>query len=217
MEAENRRTERREDILESIAGDHGFHVSRVIDLSHHEREGRFLEGTGSMVLDRVNRIAYACVSTRTHIDVLGEFSQLLDYEVLAFSAVDSNGDAIYHTNVLMNVGETLAVICDEALPNEDQRQAVLQRLRDTGHAVVTIDYHQLGMFAGNMLQMKSQNGETVIVMSGQARDSLHDEQLANIEQHARIISAHIDNIEHSAGGSVRCMLAEVHLPDRSPA
>ncbi len=212
MEADNRREERRPEIIGMLAAEHGFHVSAVVDLSHHEANGHFLEGTGSMVLDRVNRIAYACLSTRTQLDALGDFAQRMDYDVVAFDAVDKAGTAIYHTNVLMSVGEDIAVICDEAIPRDDQRQAVLQRLQETGHEVVAISYDQLEAFAGNMLELRSANGQRVLAMSDQARASLTVEQLEKLEQHARIVSVPIDTIESSAGGSVRCMLAEVHLP-----
>ena len=115
MEAPNRRTERRDDIIDALADQYGFQVARIVDLSDHENAGHYLEGTGSLVLDRMNRIAYACLSSRTHLDALGDFAQRLDYEVIAFDAVDDAGDPIYHTNVLMNVGEALAVICAEAI------------------------------------------------------------------------------------------------------
>lgn len=212
MEAPNRRAERRPDVIESLADDYGFHVREVVDLTAHERQGHFLEGTGSMVLDRSNRVAYACLSSRTHLEALGDFSQRLDYEVLAFDAVDHQGAPIYHTNVLMNVGETLAVICDEAIARDDQREAVLRSLRDTGHEVVSLSHEQMNAFAGNMLEMRCADGSPVIAMSEQARRSLAAAQVATIEKHARIVSAPIDHIESSAGGSVRCMLAEIHLP-----
>jgi hypothetical protein len=211
MEAPNRRTERRRDIIDSLVDDYGFQVTRVLDLSAHENAGRFLEGTGSLVLDRVNRIAYACLSTRTHLDALGDFAQKLDYEVVAFDAVDCDGAPIYHTNVLMNVGEELAVICAESIAREDQREAVLASLRSTGHKVVEISFDQMDAFAGNMLELRSANGERVVAMSEQARRSLDADQLAAIEANATIVSAPIDHIESSAGGSVRCMLAEIHL------
>lgn len=212
MEAPNRRTERRQDILDSLANDYGFQVREVIDISHHENAGHYLEGTGSLVLDRVNRIAYACLSSRTHLDALGDFAQRLDYEVVAFDAVDRNGAAIYHTNVLMNVGEKLAVICDAAIPHEEQRDAVMQSLRGTGHEIVSLTFDQMDSFAGNMLELRSSGGDRLIAMSDQARASLTAEQLASISSYATIISAPIENIESSAGGSVRCMLAEIHLP-----
>ena len=212
MEAENRRTERRPDIIDSLANEYGFQVREIVDLSHHEQNGHFLEGTGSLVLDRVNRIAYACLSSRTHLDVLGDFAQRMDYEVVAFDAVDKDGAPIYHTNVLMNVGEELAVICAEAIPRADQREAVIQSLEGSGHEVLTLTFDQMHAFAGNMLELRSSSGQRVIAMSEQARDSLTESQLEKISTYAQIISAPIENIESSAGGSVRCMLAEIHLP-----
>lgn len=212
MEAANRRTERRSDVIDALAGEHGFRVSAVVDLSPHEKSGRYLEGTGSLVLDRPNRVAYACLSSRTHLDVLGDFTQQLDYDVVAFDAVDSDGAPIYHTNVMMNVGEGLAVICDECIPRDEQRDAVLQSLRRTGHEIVSLTFDQMNSFAGNMLELRSASGDRVLAMSEQAKRSLNDEQRKTIEAYARIVSAPIDNIESSAGGSVRCMLAEIHLP-----
>ncbi|MEX2258933.1 MAG: arginine deiminase-related protein [Woeseia sp.] len=212
MEAVNRRTERRPGIIDRLASEHGFRVTRVIDLSGHEQQGHYLEGTGSLVLDRVNHIAYACLSSRTHLDPLGDFAQQLDYDVVTFDAVDRHGAAIYHTNVLMSVGEQVAIICADALPRPEQKQAVLESLASTGHTIVELGMNQLEAFAGNMLELRSSGGERVLVMSAQARQSLDQEQLAVIESSVRIVSAPIDRIEASAGGSVRCMLAEIHLP-----
>jgi hypothetical protein len=212
MEAENRRTERRLDIVEKLDAELGYSVREIVDLSAHEQAGHYLEGTGSMVLDRANHVAYACLSTRTQLDPLGDFAQRMDYEVITFDAVDSDGVPIYHTNVLMNVGEELAVICDEAIVDAAQRAAVLQSLRDTGHHVVSLNYDQLDSFAGNMLELRCKNGSRVIAMSQQAFDSLDSQQLDRLRENGRIVNAAIDNIEASAGGSVRCMLAELHLP-----
>jgi hypothetical protein len=212
MEADNRRTERRMDIVESLDTTHGFQVSEIVDLSHHEEAGHFLEGTGSMVLDRVNRIAYACLSSRTQLDVLGDFAQRLEYDVVAFDAVDREGVPIYHTNVLMNVGEKLAVICDGAIARDDQRAAVLQRLQETGHDVVSLNYDQLDAFAGNMLELRNKDGDRMLAMSQQAYDSLDKKQRCKLQDNGSVITTAIDDIENSAGGSVRCMLAEIHLP-----
>jgi hypothetical protein len=184
MEAENRRTERREDIVERL--DAGRLISEVIDLSEHEADGHYLEGTGSMVLDRAHHVAYACVSTRTHLDPLGDFAQRLGYDVVAFDAVDSGG--------------------------VDQREAVLARLRETGHDIMHLSYAQLDAFAGNMLELRNRSGEKVVALSQQAWDSLDAEQRATLSANGRIVCTPIDNIEASAGGSVRCMLAEIHLP-----
>ena len=212
MEAKNRRSERRLDIVERLDTALGFQVRHVLDLSHHEKDGHFLEGTGSMVLDRVNHVAYACLSSRTHLDALGDFAQRMDYEVVAFEAVDRDGVPIYHTNVLMNVGEKLAVICDAAIPRDDQRDAVLERLRATGHEILSIDFDQLEAFAGNMLELRAADGERVVAMSRRAWDSLTKAQRESIESNGRVVVVAIDDIEDSAGGSVRCMLAEIHLP-----
>ena len=208
MEAENRRNERRLDVLEHL----GYPVSEIVDLSPHEDAGHFLEGTGSLVLDRVNRVAYACLSSRTHLDPLGDFAQRMDYDVVAFDAVDRDGTPIYHTNVVMSVGEELAVICDAAIPREEQRAAVLGRLEASGHEVLSIGYDQLEAFAGNMLELRTADGERAIAMSQRAHASLGDAQRKRLSQNGRIIVASIDTIEDAAGGSVRCMLAEVHRP-----
>ncbi len=213
MEAENRRTERRSDIVDHLHDVLGLSVSEIVDLTAHEQAGQYLEGTGSMVLDRSNRVAYACLSSRTHLDALGDFAQRMDYDVVAFDAVDSDGAPIYHTNVLMNVGERLAVICDEAITRKEQREAVLARLRDTGHEIVSLSYRQLNAFAGNMLELRNDRGERVTAMSRRAYESLDRGQIERIEANGRIVSVPIDDIEMSAGGSVRCMLAEVHLPE----
>lgn len=210
MEAANRRKERRLDVVERLSEE--FQVSEVVDLSAHEAHGHFLEGTGSMVFDRVHRVAYACLSSRTHLDALGDFAQRFDYEIVAFEAVDRHGVPIYHTNVLMALGETLAVICDEAIIRDEQRAAVLDSLKTSGHEVLSLSYAQLEAFAGNMLELRNRNGEHVFAMSRQAWDSLDATQQARLEAHGQIVAVPIDNIERAAGGSVRCMLAEIHLP-----
>jgi len=213
MEAANRRTERRADIIERLVDEFGCKVSEVIDLTEHENSGHYLEGTGSMVLDRVNRVAYACLSSRTQLDPLGDFAQRMGYDVVAFDAVDRDGTAIYHTNVLMSVGESIAIICDKAIARDDQRDAVMTRLQETGHDVVCLSYDQLDAFAGNMLELRSKAGDRVLVMSSQAWDSLDTEQQKVLQTNGKIVSSPVDNIESSAGGSVRCMLAEIHLPE----
>lgn len=212
MEAENRRTERRLDVLDVLSEQHGFHVGDVIDLSHHEAEGHYLESTGSLVLDRQNRVAYACLSSRTHLDPLGDFAQRLDYEIVAFDAVDRDGKPIYHTNVLMSIGERFAVVCAEAIADPAQREAVLSRLAASGRQVVELSYAQLEAFAGNLLELRAADGARVVALSQQALDALTPEQRALLEANGRLAVADIGPIEASAGGSVRCMLAEVHLP-----
>lgn len=212
MLALNRRDERREDILENLSVSRGFRIERVIDLTHHERDGKFLEGTGSLVLDRVNRIAFACISPRTDLDVLGDFAQRLDYDVVTFEATDAAGVAIYHTNVLMCIGTRFAAVCSPAI-REDARASVLGALRHSGHAVLELSFEQMNAFAGNMLELKNTDGEPLVAMSTSAFQSLTNEQRNFIEQHAGpIVHAAIPTIETLGGGSVRCMLAEVALP-----
>ena len=214
MEAENRRTERRADIVDYLSFELGFLVTEVVDLTAHEHSGHFLEGTGSMVLDRVNRVAYACSSSRTHFDPLADFARRMNYEVVSFDAVDNDGVPIYHTNVLMSLGEEFVAICEESIPRDEQREAVLRRLRESGREIVSLSYDQLHAFAGNMLELENTSGEHVIAMSQQALEALDETQLLKLRSYGRVVSAPIDNIERSAGGSVRCMLAEVHLQAR---
>ncbi|HUG98076.1 MAG TPA: arginine deiminase-related protein [Gammaproteobacteria bacterium] len=215
MMAPSRRGERRRDILELLSRQHGFRIERVLDLSHHEAEGRFLESTGSMVLDRANRIAYACLSPRTDLEVLAEAAQLLDYEPIAFAAADADGVPVYHTNVLMCIGADFAVLCDEAIGDAGQRAAVCRRLEETGHELIRIDFRQMGSFAGNMLELAGRSGERLLAMSARALDALTPAQRASLEARCRLVAAPIAAIEAGGGGSVRCMLAEIHLPRRS--
>ena len=214
MLAENRRQERRADLLETLSSRLGFRVARVLDLTHHESGGKFLEGTGSLVLDRTHRIAYACVSARTDLDVLGDFAQQLDYDIVAFEAADASGDAIYHTNVLMCVGARFAAVCPNCI-REDERGAVLDALRSTGHEIVELSMQQLGEFAGNMLELRSARAGSVVAMSRAALDSLSAQQRTTIERlGGPIVATAIPTIERLGGGSVRCMLAEIHLPKK---
>jgi len=212
MLAPNRRLERRMDILASLSKDFGFHTRRIVDLTHRESENVFLEGTGSLVLDRVNRIAYACLSPRTHIDALGEFAQLLDYEVVAFEATDSAGVPIYHTNVLMSVGTKFSAICSESIRDCD-RNAVLDALRSTGHALIELTHSQMNDFAGNLLELATPAGGRVVALSQRAAKALTEPQREQLRTCAGpLVTAAIPTIETLGGGSVRCMLAEIHLP-----
>ena len=216
MLADNRRLERRMDIVEALATARGYVVREVIDLSHHERAGHFLESTGSMVLDRPRRIAYACLSPRTSLDALGDFAQRLDYEVVAFDAVDRTGAPIYHTNVMMTIGTDFAIICSEAIREQEKRAAVLAQLRAAGHDIIDIRYAQMEAFAGNQLELKSVAGGRVLALSERALISLDSEQRSMLEGGATLVAVPIPHIEDSAGGSIRCMLAEIHLPLRVP-
>jgi hypothetical protein len=214
MLAPNRRLERRDEVIERVVRDGGFGVARTVDLSHREHENKFLEGTGSLVLDRVNRIAYACLSPRTDLDVLGEFAQLLDYELVTFEALDAQSRPVYHTNVMMAVGGRFAVICAETIAHQAHRAAVLQRLRVTGHEVVEISVAQMQGFAGNLLELAPAAGN-LIVLSQRALACLRPAQRQRLESHGNLVAVDIPVIERLGGGGVRCMLAEIHLPQRA--
>ncbi|GAC1305000.1 MAG: arginine deiminase-related protein [Mucilaginibacter sp.] len=210
MQAENRRLERREDIIAKL--EDRFAVKHIIDLSRFEAEGKFLEGTGSMVLDRENKIAYACISPRTNHDVLNLFCEQTGYKAICFDAIDEHGKAIYHTNVLMCLGSKFAVICMDSVPNPHEKVIVTESLKSTAKEIIDISFGQMNRFAGNMLEVKNKAGESLIVMSKNAHDSLLHEQIVTLEKYGKLIYADINTIETNGGGSARCMMAEVHLP-----
>ncbi|HZY38582.1 MAG TPA: arginine deiminase-related protein [Mucilaginibacter sp.] len=210
MQAENRRLERREDTINGL--EDNFTVKHIIDLSRFEEENKFLEGTGSMVLDRENKIAYACISPRTDREVLHVFCQQAGYAPVTFDAVDENGQAIYHTNVLMCVGSRFAVICLESIPNPHEKLVVKESLLSTKKEIVDISFDQMNRFAGNMLEVKNMAQETLIVMSKNAYEALLEEQKNVLKKYGKLVYADINTIETIGGGSARCMMAEVHLP-----
>jgi hypothetical protein len=211
MQAANRRLERREDIIRKL-GDN-FNVKHVIDLSRFERESKFLEGTGSMVLDRGNKIAYACPSPRTDENVMATFCKQTGYNAVTFHAVDQNGLAIYHTNVLMCVGTNFAVICLDSISDTFEKEEVTNSLKTTGKQIVDISFDQMNHFAGNMLEVKNNKGDTLVVMSQSAYNSLTYEQKSVLSTFGKLVYADINTIETNGGGSARCMIAEVHLPE----
>ena len=217
MEAVNRRAERRLDIVESLSLDHGFNVREIVDLSSAESDGHFLEGTGSMVLDRANRLIYAALSSRTHMDLLAEFAQRVGYEITAFDATDSSGRAIYHTNVMMAIGTEFAVICAESIADRAKRDLVVARLEAGNRAVVDITMQQMAGFAGNMLELASSSGDALIVLSRSAEAVLTAGQRDTLARFGRLLPVSIDTIEAAGGGSVRCMLAEIFLPKAGDA
>jgi hypothetical protein len=216
MMAPNRRWERRDEVLELVVRQGGFRVSRTVDLTHRESENKYLEGTGSVVLDRSHRVAYACSSPRTDLDVLGEFAQQLDYELMTFDAVDAGGRAIYHTNVLMAIGSGFAVVCGDSIVNDAHRAALFAGLRSTGHEVVDIALGQMTRFAANVLELAGPKGP-IMALSETALASLSREQRRLLESHAGLVPVAIPTIERIGGGGVRCMLAEIHLPKRKTA
>jgi len=216
MQAETRRRERRREVIDAVASDLGFKVSRVVDLTHHESEGRFLEGTGSLILDHVERVAYASLSPRTHPEVIEEWSREMGYESCVFGAVDRAGVPFYHTNVLMCVGARVAVIGTEAVVSTD-RGRLLERLGAAGREIVEIGQAEIERFAGNMLELatwdEALGDSRVLVMSDAARHGLHPDNFARLSACTdTVLAVPVPTIEKLGGGSVRCMIAEVFLP-----
>jgi hypothetical protein len=207
MFAENRRLERKPEVLDLLR--RKMNHRKLIDLTHWEKEGAFLEGTGSMILDRDKRIAYCCRSPRTSEKVLADFCSRMNYDAVIFDAIDKQDNQIYHTNVMMEVGTQVAVICAEAIRDEKERQKVLSRLTITGKIIVEITLDQVTQFAGNMLELKSRNGHPLMVMSASARNALTPSQENTIATFSQIVSADLHTIETNGGGSARCMLAEL--------
>ena len=210
MFAPSRRAERKEHVLQKIYK--RFRINNKIDLSLYEKSNLYLEGTGSMVLDRENKIAFACLSPRTSKKVLDDFCNRMNYEPVSFNAVDSTGMPIYHTNVMMCVADRYVVICLDAINNADERARVTETVENTGKEIINISYQQLNAFAGNMLQIESSDGEKLLVMSTQAYQSLTEKQVQKLNTYNRIIDGPLTVIEANGGGSARCMMAEVHLP-----
>ncbi len=205
-----RRKERREDIINIASERFGFRDR--IHFEQLEAQNFFLEGTGSLILDRPNKTAYACLSERTHKDGLKEFCKWLGYKQVSFTAVDAEDTRIYHTNVMMALGKDFAVICTDAIKDAEERKTVAESLQQTGKEIIAISFDQMNAFAGNMLQVEGKDGKAYLVMSEQARNSLSDEQVAQIEKYTNILSSPIPTIETYGGGSVRCMMAEVFPP-----
>ncbi|WP_417291634.1 citrulline utilization hydrolase CtlX [Corallibacter sp.] len=214
MFAENRRLERREDVLVELENQ-GFEINQIVDYTSAEEEQVFLEGTGSLLLDRENRIAYCALSPRADEDLFIEFCEDFEFTPVVFTAfqtVNNTRKAIYHTNVMMCLAETFAVICLDCIDDKKERKNVVKHLKDTGKEIITITEDQVNNFAGNMLQVKGQNDERFLIMSQAAYDSLSQSQIKTIEKHCKILSSSLDTIEACGGGSARCMMAEVFLP-----
>lgn len=214
MFAENRRHERREDILDQLE-EKGFVIKNSVDYTSAENEGVFLEGTGSLLLDRVNRKAYCALSPRADEDLCIEFCEDFEYTPVVFSSFQTVNDkrkAIYHTNVMMCLAETFAVICLESIDDKKERKNVLKHLKEDGKKIIEISEDQVNHFAGNMLQVRGTDDELFLVMSQAAHNSLNQSQLSQIQNHCKIISSPLDTIEACGGGSARCMMAEIFLP-----
>lgn len=214
MFAENRRLERREDILD-IVEENGFVIDEINDYTSAEEDNIFLEGTGSMILDRENGKVYAALSPRADEELIIEFCEDNDMQPVIFEAyqtVDGERLPIYHTNVMMSVAETFAILCADSIDDKQERKLVINNLKEDGKEVILITEEQVSRFAGNMLQVAGKAGQLYMVMSTQAYESLTDAQIKSIEKHCAILHAPLYTIEACGGGSARCMLAEVFLP-----
>ena len=209
MYAPNRRPEKRDDILKMLA--EKFVVKDLQDWSEFEVEGKFLEGTGSMVTDYENKVIYACYSPRTDISVLERFANANKYTAIIFFAADKNGQAVYHTNVAMTLAEDFAILCEEAIEEEWELIAIRQLLESSGHDVIRITKDQMHCFAGNMLQVKNNQEKKFLVMSQTAFDSLNEEQKEDLSARNKLLPVPIPVIEQTEGGSARCMMAEIFL------
>ncbi|MCG8837594.1 amidinotransferase [Tenacibaculum dicentrarchi] len=213
MFAENRRLEKREDVL-TILEEQGFKINSIVDYSDAEEQGIFLEGTGSMILDRVNRKAYCALSPRADEELFIEFCEDFEYTPVIFTANQTvNGEvaAIYHTNVMMCVAETFAIVCLASIDDKKEKKSVVKHLKTSGKQVIAITEEQVVQFAGNMLQVKGANDERFLIMSSSAYNSLTANQLQEINKHTSIIHSSLEVIETCGGGSARCMMAEVFL------
>jgi hypothetical protein len=206
MLAANRRLERRTEWIQLMKDE--LHFKKILDLTSFEQQEKFLEGTGSLVIDRINRIAYANLSSRTHVEVLNEFAKGMNCEMVCFTARDRESREIYHTNVLMAIGEKTAVICSEAIVDKHERTFVLKKL-SAHHNFIEISFEQMMKFAGNMLLVKNRDGENFWVMSQQAFQSLTSLQVELLKQDGDFISSKLETIESIGGGSARCMMCEV--------
>ncbi|MGE5942840.1 MAG: citrulline utilization hydrolase CtlX [Flavobacteriales bacterium] len=216
MFAENRRLERREDVLD-ILEDHGFAINNIVDYTSAEEEHVFLEGTGSIVLDRVNQKAYCALSPRADEELFIEFCEDFEYTPIIFSAnqtINGQRRPIYHTNVMMCIGETFAVICLDCIDDKTERKNVLSHLKQDGKEIISITEAQVNTFAGNMLQVKGTNNIPYLIMSEAAHRSLTKNQIETLKKHTNILISSLDTIEACGGGSARCMMAEVFLPKK---
>jgi hypothetical protein len=209
MFAPNRRKERKAEVI-SIIGEK-YHYKNLIDFTWYESENLFLEGTGSMVLDREQHIAYACLSPRTSEVVLQDFCHKLNYRAVVFHAVNKTGQAIYHTNVMMCVADRYVVICLDSVKDEAEKKYVEETILQSGKEIIPISNSQMNQFAGNMLQLENQSGEKLLVMSSAAWNALLPEQIGKLTKFNRILHASLRQIETNGGGSARCMIAEIHL------
>jgi len=206
-----RRRERRQDIVEELRKH--YRVTDVIDYSAFEDEGCYLEGTGSLVLDHLKKIAYVSLSNRSNSEVIQRFADDFSHEPVTFTSIGSNGQPIYHTNVMMCIGTAFAMVGLEMIPNKAARQQVRARLEKSGKEIVELSADQIANFAGNAIELQNRRGEKLLVLSSRAARALTEEQRETLTRYARLLPLELPTIE-LAGGSARCMLATIHLPPR---
>lgn len=211
MFAPTRRLERSDAIIDSVLAQ-GYQADRRLQFESKEATNHFLEGTGSIIFDHQHQLAYACLSPRTDANLLEELCQAIGYQKVVFHSVDEKGQDIYHTNVMMALGESFVVICLDSVRDPRERQMLEAKFQETSKEIVDISLAQMNSFAGNMLQVRNLEGQTILVMSSQAYRALSPAQIQKLESHTRLLHAPIDTIETYGGGSARCMMAEVFLP-----
>ena len=216
MCAENRRMERRPEVLDFLENE-GFTISNIVDYSSAESENKFLEGTGSMILDRENRLAYCSISNRSNEDLFIEFCEDFEFTPIIFNSFQTVGNKrlpIYHTNVMMCIATDYVIVCLDSIDDKKQRKNVSSFIKESGKKLIEISENQVESFAGNMLELVNDKGESILVMSKSAEDSLNENQKNIITKYSRIISSDINTIETCGGGSTRCMMAEIFLPKK---
>ncbi len=215
MFAKNRRSERKIEIFDSLVNDYSFKINNIENLSFHEFDQMFLEGTGSMVLDRLNHIVYASISERTSLKLLSSFCKRINYKLIHFKSyhkVLDKSPFIYHTNVMMSIATSFCIICLEAITDLYEKEIVVESLKKTGKSIIEISLNQINQFAGNMLEVKDVNNNKYLVMSTSAFNTLYKSQINKIREFTKIIHSPLDTIEKYGGGSARCMMAEIFLP-----
>ncbi len=212
MNTENRRLEVRPEIIDTLKA--SFIIHDIQDLRTSIQENKFLEGTGSIIFDHIHKMAYACLSPRTDKDIFLQYCKMIGYEPIYFTSADAQDNLVYHTNVMLTIGDTFAVICLESINDNGEQYYIGKRLKETGHEIIDITFAQMNAFAGNMLQVQNTEGKTFLVMSETAFHSLTAEQIAQIENHTSILPVSIPTIETIGGGSARCMIAEIYLEEK---
>ena len=215
MQAENRRRERREDVVMDLEHVRGFEIAEVLDFTEFEEHGRFLEGTGSLVLDRTHRKAYAALSPRTDRLALERFCEAFDFEGIAFHALQPTPAGrlpIYHTNVMMGIGTDFVAVCLDCVDDPEERELLRESLAEDGREIIALTEEQIASFAGNLLEIEGGAGQALIVLSRRGFASLRSDQIEALQRHGTLVTPELSTIESHGGGSARCMLAEIHLP-----